>query len=225
MHAPRLRSWWLVPAIGLLPVLLAVLATQGAFNRAPSPAATTVAGAPTMTSGAAAPPLQANTATATVAAVAAAQPTAGVSAPAAPTPAASAAAPIATTSTTPASTPSSSSSTPAASGAANQPFITYHVKAGDTMRFIAQTYGVSAASIAQASGLSNPDELRVGQVLTIPTQPGWLYRVQPGESLDQIAARTGVSTDRIASASGLSIASVSPGDVLLIPDQSAAASK
>ena len=98
----------------------------------------------------------------------------------------------------------------------------YRVQPGDTLAFIARTYGVSAASIAQASGLGNPDLLRVGQVLTIPSQPGWLYRVQPGDTLDQIAASTGVSSDAIVSASGLTAASVSPGDVLLIPDQTSA---
>ena len=65
--------------------------------------------------------------------------------------------------------------------------------------------------------------MRVGQVLTVPAQPGWLYRIQPGETLDQVAARTGISSDRIASASGLSIASVGPGTVVLIPDQAVAA--
>jgi putative chitinase len=90
------------------------------------------------------------------------------------------------------------------------------------VRFVAQTYGVSPASIIQASGLRNPDVLHVGQVLTVPSEPGWLYRVQPGETLEQIATRTGVSGARIASASGLSIASIGPGAVLLIPDQSAA---
>ena len=98
----------------------------------------------------------------------------------------------------------------------------YHVKPGDTVRFIARTYGVSPASIVQASGLKNPDLLSIGQVLTIPAQPGWLYRVQAGETLDQIATRTGVNSDRIASASGLTAASVSTGDVILIPDQSVA---
>jgi LysM repeat protein len=93
------------------------------------------------------------------------------------------------------------------------------------VRFIARTYGVSAASISQASGLSNPDQLHVGQVLTVPAHPGWLYRVQPCETLDQISARTGVATDSIVSASGLSAASVGPGDVILIPDQSLAQSK
>jgi LysM repeat protein len=105
------------------------------------------------------------------------------------------------------------------------PFLAYRVQAGDTVRFIARSYGVSAASIAQASGLRNPDRLQIGQVLTIPSQPGWLYRVQPGETLDQIAARTGVASDLIASASGLSAASVGPGTVVLIPDKTGAQGK
>jgi spore germination protein len=86
-------------------------------------------------------------------------------------------------------------------------------------------YGVSTASIIQASGLQNPDRLRVGQVLTVPSQPGWLYRMQAGETLDLIAARTGVSSDLIASASKLSTPSVTAGDVILIPDQTVARSK
>jgi LysM repeat protein len=96
------------------------------------------------------------------------------------------------------------------------------VQPGETLRSLAETYGVSVASIAQASGLSNADRLRVGQVLTIPSQPGWLIRVQPGETLDQIAARSGVSSAIIANASNLSSDLVHAGDVLLIPDRSLA---
>jgi LysM repeat protein len=109
--------------------------------------------------------------------------------------------------------------------AASGPFRTYRVQPGDTVKFVAEMYGVSPASIAQASGLANADNLKVGQVLTIPSQPGWLYRVQPGETLDQIAARTGVATEIIASASKLSTDAVRAGDVILIPDQTVARSK
>jgi LysM repeat protein len=103
--------------------------------------------------------------------------------------------------------------------------VTYRVKPGDTVAFIARMYGVSAASIAQASGLRNADQLQVGQVLTIPSQPGSLYRVQPGETLDQIAARTGVPTDIIVAASKLPTDQVRPGEVILIPDRSFGAAK
>jgi LysM repeat protein len=89
---------------------------------------------------------------------------------------------------------------------------------------ISRTHGVSIAVIVKASGLQNPNQLKIGQVLTIPKQPGWLYRVQDGETLDQIAARNNVTTDAIASASGMTAASVRTGDVVLIPDQSQAVS-
>ncbi|MBV9578890.1 MAG: LysM peptidoglycan-binding domain-containing protein [Chloroflexi bacterium] len=101
-------------------------------------------------------------------------------------------------------------------------FLAYTVQPGDTLHTIASTYGVSSAVIAKASGLQNVNQLKVGQVLTVPKQPGWLYRVQDGETLDQIAARNNLSSDAIASASGLTAASVQPGDVLLIPDPSQA---
>jgi peptidoglycan-N-acetylglucosamine deacetylase len=137
-----------------------------------------------------------------------------VAAAAAPTPAPVGAAALAPNTTT----------TTATTGSGG-PFVAYRVQAGDTVRFIARTFGVSPASIANASGLINADQLRVGQVLTVPTQPGWLYRVQPGETLEQIAARTGVASEAIASASGLSVASVGPGTVILIPDQRAVQGK
>jgi LysM repeat protein len=105
------------------------------------------------------------------------------------------------------------------------PYRAYRVQAGDTVKFVASMFGVSTASVAQASGLQDPDKIRIGQVLTIPAQPGWLYRVQPGENLDQIAARTGVSSQVIADASQLRTASVRAGDVILIPDLSAARNK
>jgi LysM repeat protein len=100
------------------------------------------------------------------------------------------------------------------------PFLAYQVKSGDTLRSISTTYGVSIAVIAKASGVANPNQLKIGQVLTIPKQPGWLYRVQDGETLDQIAQRNNLSTDAIASASGLTAASVQTGDLLLLPDPS-----
>jgi LysM repeat protein len=99
------------------------------------------------------------------------------------------------------------------------------VQEGDTVRFVSQMFGVSPASVIQASALDNPDRLRIGQVLTIPIEPGYLYRVKPGETLDQISTRTGVSSETIATASRLTIASVHAGDVILIPELTTAKAK
>ena len=45
---------------------------------------------------------------------------------------------------------------------------TYSVRRGDTLHHIAQRYGVSVSSLMSANGISDPRDLKVGQVLTIP---------------------------------------------------------
>jgi LysM repeat protein len=44
----------------------------------------------------------------------------------------------------------------------------HEVKRGETLASIASQYGVTIADIAQANGISNPNLISVGQVLTIP---------------------------------------------------------
>ncbi len=46
--------------------------------------------------------------------------------------------------------------------------VTHVVAAGETLYHIANEYGVSVGRLMAANGLSDPRELRVGQVLTIP---------------------------------------------------------
>ena len=64
--------------------------------------------------------------------------------------------------------PASSTTTVKAPTIAATPAQTYVVRAGDTLASIAQRFEVSAAAIASASKLANPDRLAVGQELTIP---------------------------------------------------------
>jgi LysM repeat protein len=46
---------------------------------------------------------------------------------------------------------------------------TYTVKSGDTLWGIASKLGVSATALAALNGITNPDLLRVGQVLKVPS--------------------------------------------------------
>ena len=52
--------------------------------------------------------------------------------------------------------------------AGSQRPVTHVVVAGETVYHIANEYGVSVGRLMVANGLSDPCELRVGQVLTIP---------------------------------------------------------
>ena len=47
---------------------------------------------------------------------------------------------------------------------------THEVKRGETLAAIAQQYGVTVADIVSANGISNPNVIAVGKVLTIPAR-------------------------------------------------------
>jgi LysM repeat protein len=63
--------------------------------------------------------------------------------------------------------PTSVSSSPPVTAPA--PVKTYTVKAGDTLWGIASKLGVSATKLAEVNGITNPNLLKVGQVLKVPS--------------------------------------------------------
>ena len=112
--------------------------------------------------------------------------------------------------------------------------IEYRVKPGEFLSQIATRFGVTAASIAAASNLSNPNLIFVGQVLTIPNQTveveaapepapepdssSETYRVSRGDTLFRIAARFGVSYQQIVEANNITNPNlIRVGQVLRIP--------
>lgn len=111
--------------------------------------------------------------------------------------------------------------------------VSHTVQQGETLSSIAQRYGTTWQSIVNANGLQNPDQIYVGQKLTIPTGGGTSggtsggtggcrlrHTVQQGEWVWQIARRYGASPYDILAANGLTIQSAStiyPGTVLCIP--------
>ncbi|MGD9694525.1 MAG: LysM peptidoglycan-binding domain-containing protein [Thermoleophilia bacterium] len=96
----------------------------------------------------------------------------------------------------------------------------YRVRSGDTLSAIAARSGVSAAALASANGLKNPNQVIAGHVLVIPAggasapaagtssastgSSAGGYRVQPGDSLASIASRYGTTPAALAALNGLS---------------------
>jgi len=100
------------------------------------------------------------------------------------------------------------------------------VRSGESLSQIAQDYGVTAAAIVTANGISNPNSVRVGTELTIPgiSAAEWADRnavrhtVGAGESLSQIAQQYGVTTAAIVAENGLANPNaIRVGQVLRIP--------
>src|SRR5262245_34763589 len=67
---------------------------------------------------------------------------------------------------------------------------------GQTLSRIAERYGVSAAALAAANGLSRGDPIRPGQVLVVP--PRGVVYASAGDSLASIARRHELSPDELA---------------------------
>ena len=105
----------------------------------------------------------------------------------------------------------------------------YPVQWGQTLASISRATGVSAAAIAQANGLVNPNYIRAGQSLWIPCPPGppppppppscgYWYTVRWGDTLNSIAWRSGVNVWTIAQANGIyNLNRIYAGQALWIP--------
>ena len=106
----------------------------------------------------------------------------------------------------------------------------YTVRAGDTLWGIASRLGVSAGALASRNGLNNPNYIRPGQTLSVPSggsapaatsatsSVGTVHVVAPGETLMAISIRYGVYMRRIAAANAMTgLQWVYAGQRLTIP--------
>jgi LysM repeat protein len=113
--------------------------------------------------------------------------------------------------TAPTPTPTKTATpTPTASPPSGQ--TTYTVRTGDTLYSIALRFGVTVQDLMAANGITNPNYIRVGQVLIIPDpnatptptptgtpQPSpTVYIVRPGDTLYSLARRFGTTVEAIA---------------------------
>lgn len=85
---------------------------------------------------------------------------------------------------------------------------TYTVKAGDNLFRIGLSYGISWVQIAEANGIVNPNQIKVGDVLKIPVStpgptPDFTHMVKAGETLFSISLRYGVAWSAIAEANDI----------------------
>lgn len=84
------------------------------------------------------------------------------------------------------------------------------VASGETLGVIANRYKATVAAIAKANNLDNPNLIRVGQKLTIPSGGGsggssasGFHIVKSGETLGSIAKKYGLSVSALAEANGI----------------------
>ena len=76
---------------------------------------------------------------------------------------------------------------------------THTIRKGETLGAIAKKYGVTASSLASHNGISNPNRVKVGQKIIIPTKSvSVTYTVRAGDTLSGIAKKHNTTTSTIA---------------------------
>jgi murein DD-endopeptidase MepM/ murein hydrolase activator NlpD len=93
----------------------------------------------------------------------------------------------------------------------------YRVRAGDTLVGIASRFDVQMMTIWWANRLSSKNDLKVGQVLRIPTVDGLVVTVREGDTLDSIARTNHVKADAIYELNGLTDRTLVMGQTLILP--------
>jgi LysM repeat protein len=125
-----------------------------------------------------------------------------------------------------------------AAGVATASAATVTVRPGDTLGAIAARNGTTVAALAAANGIADPDVVRAGRTLVLPSggtamtpvasggsSAGGGYVVRPGDTLGAIAARHGTSVAALARANGIADpALIRVGRRLTVPAGTAAPS-
>ncbi len=99
-------------------------------------------------------------------------------------------------------------------------FLSYEVREGDTVSGIAQRFGIRSKSIIwnNMDVIYEPDLLRVGEVLRVPSVDGIIHEIRSGETLDEIARRYEGNVAEIIEANDLPRdGSVRAGATILVP--------
>ena len=110
--------------------------------------------------------------------------------------------------------------------------VQHTVKRGETLSVIGASYGVGVDAIVRANRLRNPDRIRVGTSLMIPTQGGVPpapargsrpshHTVVAGDTLSGLASRYGMSVERLRSLNALTGSTIRLGQRLSLQGASA----
>ncbi|HSX14702.1 MAG TPA: LysM peptidoglycan-binding domain-containing protein [Candidatus Saccharimonadales bacterium] len=106
----------------------------------------------------------------------------------------------------------------ATSGADQHTIINYSVADGDTLSGIAAKFNVTTATIKWANNLTDSDNIKPGQALTILPISGLLYTVQGGDTADSLAAKYQSNAAQILSFNDAEVKGLTPGQQIIIPD-------
>lgn len=94
----------------------------------------------------------------------------------------------------------------------------YIVKDGDTLSVVANNFGITTDTLRWANNIDDPDSVKPGTKLLIPSVNGVLYVAQSGDTIESIAGRFGGSASMIIAQNDLYGEEIKAGMRIMIPD-------
>lgn len=99
-------------------------------------------------------------------------------------------------------------------------YVSYRVRKGDMIGFIAENFGVTQDSIISVNSIRSSRTIQIGQFLKVPTMSGILYTVKKdGEDALSIAEKYDVDASKFAAVNHIAFSdSYSAGETVFVPD-------
>ena len=94
----------------------------------------------------------------------------------------------------------------------------YKIRKNDNLWNIARRFGVHQHLIISINGIDDPDKLKPGRYINVPSRRGIYYKVQKGDTVSRIAGRYRISGKNIVAHNGLKGRYINPGQKLFLPD-------
>jgi murein DD-endopeptidase MepM/ murein hydrolase activator NlpD len=94
----------------------------------------------------------------------------------------------------------------------------YQIKKNDNLWKIAKRFGIHQHMIISINGINNPDMLKPGKYINVPTRKGIYYQVKKGDTISKIATRYKLSGKNIIAHNRLRGRMIKPGQKIFLPD-------
>ena len=96
-------------------------------------------------------------------------------------------------------------------------FINHAVEEGETLWTIAYKYELNIDTLRWANKIDDPNNLKVGSIITVPPVNGMVYMTKNGDTLIRIASSWGVTTADLKKFNSLNSDEITPDKQLVIP--------
>jgi N-acetylmuramoyl-L-alanine amidase len=103
-------------------------------------------------------------------------------------------------------------------GDATRSITTYTVAHGDTLSGIASKFNITTSTIKAANDLTDANNLKPGQALTILPVSGLVYTVQAGDTAESLAVKYQANAAQILSYNNAEVKGLVVGQKIIIPD-------